>query len=150
MTAWPTLLAKEAVEPSPAVIPAKLDRPVMFLHIPKTAGTSFISTLRNIFGQNRLVRLTSIDESTPGEIGRLLSERPGDLACLTGHVPFHMIAPWQAWCTIFTVLRHPIARVMSLFRFIELFARHIESAHIQMYERYQAGLAPAPIHVAPF
>jgi len=32
----------------------------------------------------------------------------------------------------------------------ELFARHIETAYIQMYERYQAGLAPAPIHVAPF
>ncbi len=31
----------------------------------------------------------------------------------------------------------------------ELFARHIESAYIEMYERCQAGLAPAPIHVAP-
>ena len=30
-----------------------------------------------------------------------------------------------------------------------LFARHIETAYVQMYERYQAGLAPAPIHVAP-
>lgn len=119
MTAGPMPFAKEPVEPPPAVVPAALDRPVMFLHIPKTAGTSFISTLRNTFGQNRLVRLTSIDKSTPGEIGRLLSERPGDLACLTGHVPFHMIAPWQARCTIFTVLRHPIARVMSLFRFIQ-------------------------------
>jgi hypothetical protein len=119
MTARPMPSAKKPVEPPPAVVPAALDRPVMFLHIPKTAGTSFISTLRNTFGQNRLVRLASIDESTPGEIGRLLSERPGDLACLTGHVPFHMIAPWQARCTIFTVLRHPIARVMSLFRFIQ-------------------------------
>ena len=119
MTVGPVPFAKEPVEPPPAVVPAGLDRPVMFLHIPKTAGTSFISTLRNIFGQNRLIRLASIDDSTPSEIGRLLSERPGDLACLTGHVPFHMIAPWQAQCTIFTVLRHPIARVMSLFRFIQ-------------------------------
>jgi predicted O-linked N-acetylglucosamine transferase (SPINDLY family) len=30
-----------------------------------------------------------------------------------------------------------------------LFARHIEAAYVQMYERYQAGLAPAPIRVAP-
>jgi hypothetical protein len=118
-TARPTLLAKKPAEPPPVAVPTLYARPVMFLHIPKTAGTSFISALRNIFGLNRLVRLVSIDDTTPGEIGRLLSERPGDLACLTGHVPFHMIAPWQAQCAIFTILRHPIARVMSLFRFIQ-------------------------------
>ena len=119
MTAWPTPLARRPAGRPPVVVPATLDRPVVFLHIPKTAGTSFIGTLRNIFGQNRLVRLVSIDESTPAEIGRLLSERPDDLTCLIGHIPFHMIAPWQARCTIFTILRHPIARVMSLFRFIQ-------------------------------
>ena len=99
--------------------PATLDRPVMFLHIPKTAGTSFIGTLRNVFGHDRLVRLVAIDESSPGEIGRLLSERPGGLACLAGHIPFHMIAPWKDRCAIFTILRDPIARVMSLFRFLQ-------------------------------
>ena len=30
-----------------------------------------------------------------------------------------------------------------------LFTRHIEAAYSQMYERYQAGLAPAPIRVSP-
>jgi hypothetical protein len=71
MTAWPTPFAKEPAEVPPTAAHATLDHPVMLLHIPKTAGTSFIGTLRNIFGQNRLVRLTSIDESTFGEIGRL-------------------------------------------------------------------------------
>ena len=110
---------QEPVEPPSAAVSTTLARPVMFLHIPKTAGTSFIGTLRNVFGQNRLVRLATIDTSTPDKIGRLLSERPDDLACLAGHIPFHMIAPWQVKCAIFTVLRHPTARVMSLFRFLQ-------------------------------
>jgi hypothetical protein len=94
------------------------DRPVVFLHIPKTAGTSLIGTLRNVFGQDRVLRLESIDETSGEAIGRLLGERPDDLACLAGHLPFHLIAPWRCRCSVFTLLRHPIERVMSLYRFL--------------------------------
>ena len=111
--------AHTANELAPAAVPLTRDRPVMFLHIPKTAGTSFIATLRNVFGQDRFVRLMSIDASTPGEVGRLLSEGHGNLGCLAGHIPFHLIAPWRDRCTVFTILRDPSARVMSLFRFIQ-------------------------------
>ena len=38
------------------------DKPVVFMHIPKTAGTSFITTLRNIFGGDRVVRFHNISE----------------------------------------------------------------------------------------
>jgi predicted O-linked N-acetylglucosamine transferase (SPINDLY family) len=31
----------------------------------------------------------------------------------------------------------------------QLFARHIESAYLQMYERYQADLPPGDIYVRP-
>lgn len=92
--------------------------PLVFLHIPKTAGTSVLATLGNVFGDAGVRRLG------PGELHReaiealLASAALANIRCLAGHFPAHAFGDRLFEFPVFTVLRHPVDRVMSLYRFL--------------------------------
>lgn len=102
----------------PAAQPAVDTRPVFFLHIPKTAGTSFLLTLENAFGSNRMLRINDSAADLGAEVADILANRLADVSCLAGHVPIHLFAGALHRLRPFTLLRNPIARVFSLYRFI--------------------------------
>jgi len=94
-------------------------RPVFFLHIPKTAGTSFLLTLENHFGSRRLLRL---DTSAPDIATRLhdaLTSGRDSYHCLAGHLPLHALGRHRHEFRVLTFLRHPFARIFSLYRFLQ-------------------------------
>ncbi len=93
--------------------------PVVFLHIPKTAGTSFISLLRAVFGHEQVMRLEVVDYRTPERLAALLSRPLGEIDCVAAHIPYTMVARHRHRCRLFILLRHPVVRVMSLFRFLQ-------------------------------
>ena len=65
-----------ATKGSPNLVDAeRLSRakPVLFLHIPKTGGSSFLTVLGNVFGERRVRRLRGADEMAQAQIDRLRS-----------------------------------------------------------------------------
>ena len=95
-------------------------KPVLFVHIPKTAGGSFLMVPRNVFGDHRVRRLRGgADETTQTEIDRVVSDEIQDIDCLAAHSPIHMFAKYLDSFRPFTILRDPVDRVMSLFRFFK-------------------------------
>ena len=95
-------------------------RPVLFLHIPKTAGTSFLLMLKNTFGDNRVCRLHNVDANVQQTIDELIDVELDNISCLAGHMPIHLFKEHFDKFQVFTVLREPAARVLSLYRFLRL------------------------------
>ena len=95
-------------------------RPVLFLHIPKTAGTSFLLMLQNAFSDNRVQRIHQIDEHIQETLDTIVETELDQISCLVGHLPIYLFESCLDRFQPFTVLRNPVNRVLSLFRFLKL------------------------------
>ena len=127
-------LDEQRAAPKAAAV-AGVQRPVFFLHTPKTAGTSFLLTLENIFGGNHLVRLDPNDATFHDQLAAILAGELDPVSCLAGHIPLHALGRDAARFRIFTILRNPIVRVFSLYRFIRK-APPVMKAELGLRENY--------------
>ena len=109
-------------QPSDSSLPATSDepaaRPLLFVHIPKTAGTSLLTTLGNAVGESRLLRLAGAGLHQENIDALLASRRIDEARCIAGHFPICAFASHLSKFRVFTVLRDPISRVVSLYRFL--------------------------------
>ena len=110
-------------------------KPVLFLHIPKTGGGSFLTVLGNVFGERRVRRLRGADEMAQAQIDRIVSDEIQDIDCLVGHFPIHAFAECLDTFRPFTILRDPVDRVMSLFRFLRR-APQSETERLELREGF--------------
>jgi hypothetical protein len=94
------------------------DRRLLFLHIPKTAGTSLLVALQGVFGADAVVRVTGNDKELPGALEAAMGEGGAGRRAIVGHLPLHVVQPHLNSLRLFTVLREPVARVFSLYRFL--------------------------------
>ena len=83
-------------------------KPFLFIHIRKTAGTSFRGLLANLFPAGQVL-FQAHSVSGPPE--------PGDAIFVTGHVGFDYAKRFAVAPTIFTTVREPISRCLSAYNF---------------------------------
>ncbi len=97
-----------------------IERPLLFLHIPKTAGTSLLTALKNVFGDNRVLRADVAGASgrLPQVVAEIVATQLDTISCLVGHLPMYVMARYLERFRPFTLLRDPVARVFSLYRFL--------------------------------
>lgn len=93
------------------------DRRLMFLHLPKTAGSTLRRIIERQFGIDAVY---AIGEPTSDSIDRLLElprQRLDSLRAVVGHVPFglHELLPWPV--AYVTLIREPVDRIVSHFHF---------------------------------
>jgi hypothetical protein len=114
---------------------------VIFLHIPKTAGT----TLRRIIDKQYRPREIYSTDPTPLQPGvslkafkQLSTAERAQIRLLRGHLPFgvHTFVPEPS--TYFTVLRDPVERVLSYY----YFARRFSPRALQQHDNVPALTLP--------
>jgi hypothetical protein len=91
------------------------NRPVVFYHIPKSAGTTLNRILRLNYPRESLVECGINTQEFMADLKTWPSERLAQIRLLQGHFPFgiHEILPGQSH--YFTILRHPVDRVISYY-----------------------------------
>ncbi len=110
-----SLAAREMTYDDAATLP-----PLAFVHIPKTAGTSITNVLRNIYGVQACPATTTLDYR------KLDSAALGAYRFFSGHAYRRDYERLPAGISYFTVLRDPVARTLSTYRYY----RQIDETHL--------------------
>lgn len=85
-----------------------LEKPLLFVHVPKTAGTSVRSIVEYIYPQNQAIRIADYHKKV---------SIPDFIQFVNGHVPTYFQKHLSVSPLIMTLLRDPIERIISVHRF---------------------------------
>lgn len=106
--------------------------PILFSHIPKTAGTSFRVALEDYFGENKILADYGLNSERTSSLVRncvydqgdryALLEQLDNFSALSGHIKLRTYLPLFNIKNTVTLLRDPAVRVISEYRH---FQRHM-------------------------
>lgn len=104
---------------------------LIFLHIPKTAGSTMRDILSELYGENHTVlrvrglfKKSYIDLNS--QVNLLLATLPSYVGTqvLSGHIPYGLHQRLEGTCEYFTFIRHPVDYVLSMYYFNLQFIRN--------------------------
>ncbi len=102
------------------------EQTVIFLHIPKAAGSTFRQIIGRQYDPATIFILNVPDEETEAELKKLSIDQRKQLKVLGGHMPFglHKLLPNPS--TYITMLRSPADRIISYYYYV---LRSPDNAH---------------------
>jgi hypothetical protein len=91
---------------------------LVFLHVPKTGGQTIESPLIRNFPESERIHLDILDTRLDEAMNSMPLEIRSHARLVWGHLPYgvHLHVPQR--CEYFTILREPIARVVSVYKYI--------------------------------
>jgi hypothetical protein len=100
----------------------KSQQTVIFLHIPKTAGSTLFSLARRQYKADAIFHVMSRDYS---DFKELQEDRRNKFELVGGHMCFGVHEHIPGPSTYFTILRHPLERVLSYYYYLrDYYSRH--------------------------
>ncbi|MEO7318127.1 MAG: hypothetical protein ABIZ56_03960 [Chthoniobacteraceae bacterium] len=133
-----------------------MDAPLdFFVHIPKTAGLTMLGILREQYPPGAILSLRGTEDAARPA---LLAGASARVRVVAGHVHANFSRHLPRPCRLFTILREPVERVLSLYYFVarekgmgnheavvrgDLTIEEMARRHGSMQARYVAGYDPA-------
>ncbi len=120
---------------------------LLFLHIPKTAGSTLHSVLSSQFPPDEILTIDSSDpESSVKEIKALPIEDKMRIKCVRGHMPFGLHAYFPQPATYITFLRDPVDRIISHYYYLQSSPQHylyevVTSKHMSLADYATSGIS---------
>ena len=105
-------------------------KPVVFLHIPKTAGQTIHNALADVVGQDNVSPIRVHGQIKPG-----MSQFPPGYLLYSGHIDWTDLGSLPKPRFVFTVLRDPLERIASFYFYMLDQAAGIDPAELDLPQR---------------
>lgn len=125
----------------------RAEQTIIFLHIPKTAGTTLHLIIERHYPPESIFSLGPMAQDSIREFKNMSEARRAEIRVLKGHMGFglHEFVPGP-WA-YFTLLREPIDRVISFYYFVHRTRQHylydfVQSEHVGLKEFIESQATP--------
>lgn len=93
------------------------DKLVLFLHIPKTAGTTVNRMILDQYSRENIAFLHEEGEWSTNKLVDVCNRKSRELQIISGHFPYGLHERLDRTATYMTFLRHPMELLLSMYHF---------------------------------
>lgn len=118
---------------------------IIFVHIPKTGGTTFDQLIKRQYKPESLFLFNNVQESL-AKFRQLTEVEKRDIKFIQGHMRFGLHKEFPQPCTYMTILRDPVDRIISLYYYALRSPEHpahqaVTSKNMSLKEYVSSGVS---------